>query len=492
MNENKDNSGNNQNDRFSHTVSLAVIVLFMAMLLTPLILLAATGQDKTVLDGEKQHEAPSFTLSGFVSAEFQGDFEAWFSTKYPLRGDFVAAYRQLQFDTSNIGFDITTLFVPKVPPETDAPETEPDQSDEQSTGDETVMLDIPTSPYSDFNELYTEMNRRLHERTPIEQSGYKGTDQVVIGKSGYCYENGYINELYGYSQKYRNCTDEFLTERADKLSYIQTRLKEMGIAFTLIISPSKASEYEQYIPDWYKAQNSVPDGYVRPVTRLIPILEEKGVNFIDCASYYDEIGLDETFPLTGIHWNKPAAYEATKALLDAYEEQTGIAPVSINATGIVEQKDPTNFGNPEADIFNIAYSGVNTNKAIRDELYYYPEIESINEDSDKINVLMQGGSFTGDFQHYLQQYRITKQFKRFYYNSWQGVEDMDPFKVGDEAWSSILAAVDYVIFECNEQYVCMMGTNAPSWGSADRAPLPDNANDVYESLYNYLKSTENN
>ena len=69
----------------------------------------------------------------------------------------------------------------------------------------------------------------------------------------------------------------------------EEELARRGIAFTVIITPSKASEYEQYIPDWYKAQNTEPDSYVRPVTRLLTMLDERNVNVIDCASYYDEI-----------------------------------------------------------------------------------------------------------------------------------------------------------------------------------------------------------
>ena len=81
----------------------------------------------------------------------------------------------------------------------------------------------------------------------------------------------------------------------------------MDIAFTLIFTPSKASAYEKYIPDWYKAQNTSPDGYVRPVERLRPLLDEKGINYIYCQDLFGEVGFDETFPVTGIHWNKLAA-----------------------------------------------------------------------------------------------------------------------------------------------------------------------------------------
>lgn len=495
MSENTSPTPNKPKNRFASVVNWVICVLFTVLICLPMVLLITTGEDKTVLDGEKQYTAPSFAASDFVSSEFQSDFELWFSTKYPMRGNFVTAYRQLQFDTSNIGFDISMLFVPKTPApaetepaETDAPAV--DAVDTLESTEETEVIEEPTSPYSDFNPLYTEMNRRLYEREAVESSGYKGTDQVIIGKSGYCYENGYINELLGYSSKYRDCPDSWIEDRVEKLTYIQDRLAEMGIAFTLIITPSKAADYARFIPEWYKAQNTEPENYVRPVTKLLEALSESTVNYINCQDVFDEAGLDETFPLTGTHWNKPAAYEATRALLHAYEEQQGVTVRNILAESIREQKQPSNFGNPETDIFGIAYSGLSTKKAIMDDYYYIPEIVEENEDGKRISVLIQGGSFCWDFKYYMQGYKITRLFNQFYYNTWQGKATGDPRKAGDDAWAEALKGINYVIFETNEQYVCQMGTDSPSWGAADKQAVNTNSWDVYESLYNYLKSTE--
>lgn len=479
-----------ENKKFTLVISAVMIILFMAMLLTPLALLATTGQDKAVLEGEKQYEAPAFTPKEFFSADFQNKFELWFSTKYPLRSKFVTAYRQLQFDTQDIGFDISTAFLPKEKPNTETagipeePETDPSGETVETAPPE------PVPTYSDFNSLYAEINKRLFERTPVEPTGYKGTDQVIIGKSGYCYENGYINEYYGYSQKYRDCSDEWLNDRMEKLTYIQSRLKDMGKEFVLIISPSKASEYADYIPEWYKLQNTAPADYTRPVDRLRALLADSDVNYIDCAALYDEVGLDETFPVTGIHWNKLAAVEATNALMRKYEELTGIETRKIKIDRIREQKEPSGFGNGETDIFGIAYSGLSTKNAIVDEYYYVP-VTSIENDEcrNRVGVLLQGGSFCWDFKYYFNDSQLVKQFKQFYYNTWQGSPKEDPFRKNTN-WEKVLDKIDYIVFELNEQMVCQMGCNAPRWAQADREPADTTCNDVYASLYEYLKSTE--
>ena len=480
---------NNNKSRFPKAAGWVFSAVFTALLLTPLCLLLTTGQDKVEMEQEKQYERPSFSVGDFLSGDFQNNFELWFSTKYPHRSDFVKAYRQLRFDVSDIGFDISTAFLPK---QNDTPaETEPAETGAAET--DTLEETTPPEPeftYSDFNPLYTEINRRLYERTPVEPTGYKGTDQVIIGKSGYCYENGYINEEYGYTQKYADCPDSWLEDRAEKLEYIQKRLNDMDIAFTLIFTPSKASAYEKYIPDWYKAQNTSPDGYVRPVERLRPLLDEKGINYIYCQDLFGEVGLDETFPVTGIHWNKLAAVEATNALIRSYEEQKDTVAKELNITNIIEQHEPSGFGNPENDIFSGVYSGVSTKNAIVDEYYYVPEVEVVNPDAARINMLMQGGSFCWDFKYYFQSEKIVARFKQFYYNTWQGNDKDDPFKSGNDRWEDLLHKIDYVVLECNEQMVSQMGCNAPRWAAADREPADTNSSDIYESLYTYLKSIE--
>ncbi|MBR4204054.1 MAG: hypothetical protein IKQ92_01105 [Clostridia bacterium] len=492
--------------RFFTAAGVVLAVLFTAMLSIPLCLLILFGQDKTVLDGEKQYEAPDFHLGEYVSSDFQRDFENWFSEKYPLRGNFVSMYRQLQFDTSDIGFDIATLFVPRTP-KTDGrqdagtvqpADPAPGKSEGEGAGDamDTAQQPEQTSepvnpyPYSTSNSLYAEINKRLYERDSSVPSAYKGTDQVIIGNGGYCYENGYINEFYGYSRKYRDCTEEYLQDRVEKLTYIQNQLKKRGIEMILVITPNKAEQYERFIPDWFKAQNTAPDDYVRPVTKLLELLKNSEVNYIHCASLYDEIGLDETFPLTGTHWNKLAAFEAVRAILDMYNDLSGDGVRTLTTNKITSSKRPSGFGNGETDIFDIAYSGLSTKSATRDSLYYWPEVEYTDpSNKTRMNVLVQGGSFCWDFKHYFQTYTVSRRFEQFYYNDWRGASGDDPLKKGYEKWEKILSKIDCVILECNEQMVCNMGGKAPAWGPNDKTVLDPGSN-VYDSLYLYLKSAE--
>jgi hypothetical protein len=206
-----------------------------------------------------------------------------------------------------------------------------------------------------------------------DPEGFRGDEWIVVGKNGCLYENGYINEYLGYAQKYIDVTDRDLYYRVDVLKDIQVELEARGVAFCVVITPSKAAAMPAYIPDWYKGQNkTLTDNYVRPYVRFVKMLEEAGVYFVDSSSLYKSIGLTNTFPKTGIHWNRLAAYETSIAVSAEYERQTGKETKHIKSDGVLFGKNPQAS---EQDIFGIIY-GSHKNElpnAIIDERYFWPD-----------------------------------------------------------------------------------------------------------------------
>ncbi len=123
--------------------SVVWVVLFTALLSCPLALLLLLGEAPQGMDGERDYARPEFSLAGFFSGEFQRGFENWFSTKYPLRTQIVEAYGVL--DAGKDAFAV---------------------------GGGAAL------------------------------TGFRGNASVIIGEEGYLYENGYINEYFGFAKKY--------------------------------------------------------------------------------------------------------------------------------------------------------------------------------------------------------------------------------------------------------------------------------------------------
>jgi hypothetical protein len=445
----------------------SILGIFIFLIFMPMGLLAATGQTSSPLSYESAATIPEATLSNYLDGTLTTGIQNWFSKSWPLRSTLVLSYNEMTYLVENIGADNSSGEVVDNP---------------SDTGEETTGPVEPT--YLDFNPLYADINLLRVNREMSEPTGYKGTDQVIIGKAGYLYENGYINEYLGYSKMYRMVTEDTINEQVEKLEYIQKRLAEQGTAFVLVFTPSKASQYPDAIPDWYKAANTAPADYVRPYTMMLERLATSTVHYVDSATVYKEAGLQETFPITGTHWNKLAAFETVKALIACYEEQTGETIRHITADKINSSPNPPGFGNPEQDIFGLVYSSrPNANKIV-DDKYYWPEIYVENENAERINVFIQGGSFTHDFNTYFPMYKISKKLRSVYYN--QDDKLFADTATADKEWGNYLNGCDYVILECNEQFVRGFGGNAPQWAQADKNGY-DIGNRVYESLYDYLQ-----
>ena len=312
----------------------------------------------------------------------------------------------------------------------------------------------------------------LEDGDLVEPEGFLGTDAVIVGKDGYLYEPWYINEYFGYDLAYVSTSDEDIQRRVMTLKFIQAELSKRGIAFLVAISPSKASSIPQFIPDFYKDSHiALDDGYVRPYVRFKKMLEEKGVYFVDSASLYKKIGLTNTFPKTGTHWNKLAAFETTRAVMAEIDRQTGRNIQKLVFGEIIKKNTPAPFYPNEQDIFNIGYQGnrQGMRTAITDDCYYWPDVylDAENSDDRLGHTLIQGGSFSADFVYYFKDKKLASSVTSYYYNN-NGKVDLD--------WEKEFGKAEFVLLEVNEQYVYNMGGGVPG----------DSSTNIIDSIYVWL------
>ncbi|MCL2158678.1 MAG: hypothetical protein FWH48_04645 [Oscillospiraceae bacterium] len=352
-------------------------------------------------------------------------------------------------------------------------------TDESPTIDQVAEAEPTTEEVLDIVPEFPEYIRPAEVLRDDPEGWFRGDIWVVVGRNGCLYENGYINEYLGAAPKYVNVTDSDLDYRVQTLKHIQDELAARGIAFCVAISPSKAAAMADYIPDWYKAENPpLVDNYVRPYVRFLKKLEEAGVYFVDSASLYRSIGLTNTFPKTGIHWNRLAAYETCVAIIAEYERQTGTEVKHLATGGVRYGNNPVAS---EQDIFGIIYSGRRAERefAIIDDKYYWHDTYTANTNKPAIkHMLIQGGSFTGDFHYYFGGFGITSDMSAYYYNNGGDV---------NINWEYEIGRTSFVLLEVNEQFVYNMGGNAPSWGYSDIEILDFGPN-IVDSLWNYLRN----
>ena len=466
----------------NYALKMLLFGVFMVLICAPLLTMLLLGTSEKPLESEKEATLSAPSIEGWLDGSFQKSFESWFSTHYPSRGQVVTFYRQLKFDADSL--DIINLrFLMKEGEEIVEPQTDAEDDAAQKMWE--FMFDTE-------NNMYAQINIRRRNDTPVEPTGFKGSDAVLIGKSGYLFESAYIDEYYGYAEPYISVTDEGLVTLVDMLEYIQDQLAKRGITMVYLLSSSKASQYAEYIPEWYKNTKYPAAGYVRPYTRLKKLLSESTINYVDASDVYKEAGLYATFPKTGIHWNHLASFEATRAVIDRFCEISGKNAFRLATRGVIETKEPPNIGgSSDVDVYNILYGTIDKTGSIVDDYYYAPDGYIANpDDGEKINVLVQGGSFTHDVINYLNKYRIVSKLRSFYYNKYSGLSQQSPFGIlGYDAWETLLDDIDLVIFEQTEQQI---RSEFPT-----RDDYIDNtgnyfmgSNVVYASLYYYLKDNE--
>ena len=542
---------NNKPSNVNFVIRLTVILVFFAVVLFPMCLMALDGPEKP--DANMQEDTIQLvapTPSNYFSGKFQSTFESWLSKYYPLRSSIVSQYGNIKIDIENSkpimsimnvlkgdafgdGPDVPICTMhadddfdgvcdlcgkenlygdildndptikpnpdqPGEPGGSDGPENPENPENPNKPGEDPANpgddpVDPPKPPvniYLDPNNIYAKINRLQMMQVPLEPSGFKGDSGIAIGKSGYLYEFAYMQEYLGVSGSvYAQVTDKGMQEMVDKLEYIQKELEKRGITMLYVITSSKASAYADYIPEHYKNSITTAPGYVRPIDRLRPMLAESDINYLDSAEYYKEIGLLVTFPKTGIHWNALASFESTAKLIKMYENITGEDAVNLIARGVLSYNyAPSGFNN-EQDIFNILYNRVDPRykENAIKDDAYYAPDIVIDDKNAPKLNVLVQG---GSFAHSIVHYLGNYgvgNVTQIYYN---GFNHNSPWTEGPQAWEYWLQDKDLVIFEATEQQI--RGghkTSGMSWEqAANDGSLGHNA--IYDSLYEYLKAHE--
>lgn len=156
---------------------------------------------------------------------------------------------------------------------------------------------------------------RLHNQ--IQWTLFKRfrTQKVVVGKESFLYEKSYIEAYLG--QDYRG--EEHLDQVVENLRIIQDTLTSKDIGFAVVIAPSKANYYPEYIPDSFMTEKPGPTNY----DYYSKALPEAGIPVMDFDALFRSMKDTTTYPLfpkAGIHWSYYGAYLAADSIVTHVEQ----------------------------------------------------------------------------------------------------------------------------------------------------------------------------
>ena len=138
---------------------------------------------------------------------------------------------------------------------------------------------------------------------------------------------------------------------AENLRRMQTFCDARGIAFALVITPSKAAVYPEGSPTaWQRRHRPGPRYY----DTFLPLLRELGIRYVDGHQIALDMKRSATvpvFPLGGVHWGQAPALATVNALLELLSrEGLGVGPIR-NARQAVS-RDPQDQDSDMSDLLN--------------------------------------------------------------------------------------------------------------------------------------------
>ncbi len=120
---------------------------------------------------------------------------------------------------------------------------------------------------------------------------------VTLGKSGYLYENGYIDAYYGNDYIGR----DNIKKNLDQLETLQDTLSKYNTKLLVVLAPGKGSFYPEFIPDELIAAKDTTnfEMYIRH-------LQHSTLDYLDLNSWFKQMkdtSKHMLYPKTGIHWS---------------------------------------------------------------------------------------------------------------------------------------------------------------------------------------------
>ena len=245
-----------------------------------------------------------------------------------------------------------------------------------------------------------------------------GGDKVVPGRAGWFYEKVYVDAF----RRGGAAPESELRRRSADVKRLQDRLAQDGIAFLLVIAPSKAEIYPEFLP---------PEADVagRPARRsdyqnFIEHLRRDGVQVLDAHRLFAERkrapGSPPLFARSGTHWNHYGAVLVAARLLEELARLTGAEePPAVAVVGAVTNRQ---IASPDNDLGELANLWQRRSLAGRQ---VHPQVE-IRPGPDKPAVTFITDSFGAQLITWLQRQRLLARHDSYWYNQrhygWPGRE----------------------------------------------------------------------
>lgn len=279
----------------------------------------------------------------------------------------------------------------------------------------------------------------------------RGGTQVLRGRDGFLFEKVYVD---AYNQEGSRPDKELLNVSASTRE-LQDRLAADGIALLLVIAPSKAEIYPEYLPG--SADVAGRPGRRTNYENLIAHLRQDGVNLVDAHELFlkwkREPGTPLLYTKGGTHWNQYGAARVVAQITEQLRELTGKDLPMMQVTGAVTNHTIVDSDNDLADLLNL-WSG---------RQLAGPQIQPIVETragSYLPDLLFIGDSFVFTLTNWMDREGLYRQRDTYYYYNRHYFYPVEPNVELDKRHLDLLAELkgrDAVVIEVSEYWLPRIG-----------------------------------
>lgn len=281
---------------------------------------------------------------------------------------------------------------------------------------------------------------------------YMYDNAIVVGKQRQLYEENYI--LF-YCDIAKQTQQQLIDLYAKQLREVQDLLAGRGITFLLLITPSKATTYPEYIPDqfqWFRGPG--------PLNRqmLMPLLDKYGVNYYDAQAAMQEWRKKQPIPLFcqgGTHWNDLGALYSLQGMLAKLEAVSGKKLTRLRLDGVNVDNNPTGYDRDLAELLNLYYQPYDFPSP-------HPRVTPLKDvDTFTGELVLIGGSFNWIILDLMHKYGVFDRMDFYYYyhtffrryEAGRKPEEKTTVDVWKMDWDKRIFNKDFVIIEMNSAVI---------------------------------------
>lgn len=180
----------------------------------------------------------------------------------------------------------------------------------------------------------------------VQRSGTK----VLVGRDQVLYEKVYVDAFNQAGTR----PERELRDISAAVRHLQDLLAAKGIAFLLVIAPSKAEIYPEFLPP--KVDVAGRAARRSNYQNMIGVLEADGVNLLDAHRLFLEwkqAGAPMLFAKGGTHWNQYAASRMVQLLTERLRNLTGQDLPGFTVTGCTTNDVIVGADNDLGELLNL-------------------------------------------------------------------------------------------------------------------------------------------